>query len=142
MPAVNQQSTRMPAQESDLQCICVQASPVAAGLLVHFDLASSDPRAVRVPATGSTVSAPAGFAITAIPNDGLTAGRVATHGIVQVPADGAISKGGIVTISSTSGKEGRAKAAVSGDVAIGFALETAADGDVIEVLLTCPFKVP
>lgn len=60
-------------------------------------------------------------------------GRVRVAGQVQMTADGAITAGGVVDGSNTSGKTAKAHAA--GKFQVGVALSTAADGEQVLVLL-------
>jgi hypothetical protein len=62
-------------------------------------------------------------------------GRVAVEGVISVPADGAITAGNYVQASDTSGKLGYAKVAGAGVQQIGQALTTAADGEMVQILI-------
>lgn len=62
-------------------------------------------------------------------------GRVRTGGISLAIADGAITAGAWVDASTTTAKVGKVRAHVAANQTIGIALETAADGDTIQVLV-------
>lgn len=105
---------------------------IGANLLLVPDVTNGTVRgmpAVQVPTTASTPKLFAGVCPAKIPF-GKTGDIAKSKGdIVMLIADGAISKGDKLTISTTSTKEGFAKASTTVDVLfVGFALE-AASGD-------------
>ena len=60
------------------------------------------------------------------------AGTVAIHGITKVKAGDTITAGNKLT----TGADGRAEVAATGDFVIGWAVSGGADGEIIEMLLT------
>lgn len=65
---------------------------------------------------------------------------IATGGAVKVEANAAITKGASVGIGATDGRA--AAKTVAGDWVLGYAREAAAaQGDIIEIMITGPFKL-
>ena len=89
---------------------------------------------VSVNASGQVVATGDGaYAVGVLQNDPAAAGRaaeVAIGGIVQVICGGVVTRGGPVA----SDANGEAVNAASGDIILGEALETGADGSVISMI--------
>lgn len=113
---------------------------IPAGLVVFVDTANPEgvdtAEGVRLPTTSDTTTTKgvAGITLDLLPNSafGLN-GRVRYLGEAVTTANGTIQSGSPVTVSVTAGKLGFVKAAVTGDLIVGFATCDAADGDPITI---------
>lgn len=121
------------AFEQSLQCVTLEAGQDLSAKQYHFVTIASDG---QVDPTGDGL-----MAHGVLQNDPAAAGRgavVAISGISKVVIGGACTAGGLVAADSS----GRAVNVVSGDFALGVALETSSTANaIIPVLLLSPGKV-
>jgi hypothetical protein len=105
-------------------------TPIPADRGVVVDAAND--YGVTLPPSNAAVKGAVGVTVERIP-PGAT-GRVRTLGIKRVFADGPITRGDDVALSSAAGKEGFVKT-TAGPGAIGKALMTTGDGDALAILM-------
>lgn len=102
-------------------------------LVAGADLSASQYHFVEVGAAGTIVVAGDGAHADGVVNDGPLSGRtaeVAIGGIIKVKCGGVVTRGGPVA----SDAAGKAVNAASGDIILGTALETGADGAIIAMI--------
>ncbi len=135
MPNTNFQFAGFPG--ADLALYNFGGTDIAAGLGVLADTANTmsaqnkEAPGVALPAIAGSIDASLGVTVDTIKAGAV--GRVRLSGGVPMTADGAITAGDYITLSSAAGKLGFAKTAAkgSGVIVIGQALDTVADGDTV-----------
>jgi hypothetical protein len=104
-------------------------------------ISTTNPRGVVLPTAGGGVAGTFGVTVDLLykrPSTSLgpRVGRVAVGGMINVPADGAITAGNYVQVSDTIGKLGYVKVAGAGIQQLGQAEKTVADGEMCPVRIT------
>lgn len=126
------QFSRVPVQGGDIPFHNYGGSDIDAGLAVLLD--ASNDGGIVLPTASGGVTGSVGVTVDKVSAG--TSGRVQVLGVAVCKAAGSVTAGDEVMISDTTAKLGWVKTKTAGGIGLGQALNSAADGFPVRVLLS------